>query len=101
MLLLVLNSNQCVASVLIQEWAFMQKVTPEIRDAFGPAEQVLRETFIPALLQGLVEVTPGRGFICLPVKLAELALPDLTKTAPENLTASCVITGHLVTVLRG
>ena len=28
-------------------------------------------------------------------------LPDLTKTAPENWTASCVITGHLITALRG
>ena len=29
-----------------------------------------------------------------------MALPDLTKTAPENWTDSCIITGHLVVVLR-
>ena len=30
-----------------------------------------------------------------------LSLPDPTKTASENWTASYVITGHLVAVLRG
>ena len=36
----------------------------------------------------------------LPVKQAGLDLPDPKKTAPEKWTASCVITGHLVAVLR-
>ena len=35
------------------------------------------------------------------MKQASLALPDLVKTASENWTASCVITGHLVAALRG
>ena len=30
-----------------------------------------------------------------------MSLPDPTNTAPENWTASCVITGHLVGALRG
>ena len=30
-----------------------------------------------------------------------MALPDPTRTAPENWQASCVITGHLVSALRG
>ena len=30
-----------------------------------------------------------------------MALPDPTQTAPENWQASCVITGHLVSALRG
>ena len=34
------------------------------------------------------------------MKQAGLALPYLTKTAPENWTSSCVIIGHLVTALR-
>ena len=36
-----------------------------------------------------------------PVKQAVLDLPDPSQTAPENWTASCVITGHLVAALRG
>ena len=84
-----------------QEWTFMQRVTPGIGDAFGPAEQALWETFIPALLQGLGKGTPGRGVTRIPVKQAVLGLPDPTNTSPENWTASCVITGHLVAALRG
>ena len=34
------------------------------------------------------------------MKQAGLALPDPTKTAPDNWTASCVTTGHFVAVLR-
>ena len=30
-----------------------------------------------------------------------MALPDSTQTAPKNWQASCVITGHLVSALRG
>ena len=37
----------------------------------------------------------------MPVKQAGMALLDLTLTAPENWQASCVITGHLVSALRG
>ena len=46
----------------------MQPVTPNIGDAFGSVEQALRYAFIPALFQGLVEKTPGRGVTRLPVK---------------------------------
>ena len=30
-----------------------------------------------------------------------LALPDPTNTSPDNCTASCVVTGHLIAALRG
>ena len=60
----------------------------------------MQETFLPDLFQGLGEGSPGRGVTRLPVKQAGLALPDPTKTAPENWTAYCVITGHLVVALR-
>ena len=56
---------------------------------------------MPALFEILAEGAPGRGVACLPVKQVGLALPDLTLTAPENWTAFCVITGHLVAALRG
>ena len=42
-----------------------------------------------------------QGVTRLPFKQAVLALPDPSQTAPENWTASCVITGHLVAALRG
>ena len=46
----------------------MQRVTPDIGDAFGLVEQVLRDDFIPALFQGIGEGTPGSGFSRIPMK---------------------------------
>ena len=56
---------------------------------------------MPALYQGLHEGVPERRITRLSVKQVGLALPDPTQTSPENWTASCVITGHLVASLRG
>ena len=86
---------------LQKEWSFVQRLTPGIRYAFGPVEEAMQETFGLALFQGLGEGAPGRGVTRLPVKQAVLTLPDTANTAPENWTASCVITGHLVAALRG
>ena len=38
---------------LQQEWAFVQRVTPRVGDSFGPVEEALKETFVPALFEGL------------------------------------------------
>ena len=62
---------------------------------------MLRETFVPALIEGLGDGAPERGVTRLPVKQVGLALPDPTQTAPENWMASCVIAGHLDVALRG
>ena len=49
---------------------------------FSP--QALLDAFIMVLFQVLGEGTSGRGVTRLPVKQANLTLPDPTKTAPEN-----------------
>ena len=86
---------------LQQEWDFVQRVTPGVGEAFGPVEEALREIFFPAhfivLTEGLMECDNT----CLLVNQVDLALPDPVQTAPENWTAFCVITGHLVAALRG
>ena len=79
----------------------MHRFTPYIGDAFSPVEQVLRDSLILALFQGLREGTLRKGFTRLPVNQAGLYLPGPKKTAPENWTASCVITGHIVAAFRG
>ena len=56
---------------------------------------------MPGSFEGLREGMTERGVTRLLIKQAGLALPDPSHTAPDNWTASCVITGHLVTVLRG
>ena len=85
---------------LQQEWSLVQQVTPGIGNAFGPVETALRETFVPDLFEGLGNGVPERGVTRLPIKQAGLSLPGPSQTAPENWTASCVITGHLVAALR-
>ena len=62
----------------------MQQVNLGIGDAFFPVEKALRETFVPALFEGLGDGVPERGVTRLPVKQAVLALPNPTQTAPEN-----------------
>ena len=78
----------------------MQRVTPGIGDAFRPVETALKESFVTALFEGLDDGVPERGVTRLTVKQAGLAFPYPSQTVPENWTASCVITGHLVTALR-
>ena len=79
----------------------MQQLTLGIRDAFRPVEEEISEAFLPALFEGVGDGVPGRSITRLPVKQAGLALPATTETAPDNWQASCVITGHLVSGLRG
>ena len=79
----------------------MQRVTPELGEAFGPVEEALREIFVPALFRSLKEGVPARENTSLPVKQTGLAVSDPFQTAPENWTSSFVITGHSVVSLRG
>ena len=79
----------------------MQRVTPGIGDAFVPVEEEIAKAFLPALFEGVGDGALGRAITRLPVKQAGMALPDPTRTAPDNWQASCVITGHLVSALRG
>ena len=86
---------------LQQKWAFVQRVTPVIDDVFGLVEEEIKMAFIPELFHGAGDIAPGRAITRLPVNQAGLALPDPTRTAPDNWKASCVITGHLLSALRG
>ena len=79
----------------------MQQVTPGIGDAFGQVEEEIATVFLPELFKCVEYGAPGRAITHLTVKQAGLALPDLTRTAPDNWQASCVITGNLVSALRG
>ena len=56
---------------------------------------------MPELFKELCEGVPERGVTRLPVKKTGLALTDPSKTALDNWTAFCVISGHLVVALRG
>ena len=53
---------------LQQEWAFVQRVTPGIGDAFVPVEEEIAKAFLPALFEGVGDGAPGRAITRLPVK---------------------------------
>ena len=52
------------------------------------------------LFKGVISQIPGRAVTRMQVKQDGIALLDPSQTAGANWTASCVITGHLVIVLR-
>ena len=79
----------------------MQWVTPGKGDVFGPVEEEIATAFLQALFEGVVDGAPGRAITRLSVKQAGLDLPYPTRTSPDNWQASCVITGHLMSALRG
>ena len=66
---------------LQQEWAFVQRVTPGISNAFRPVEEEIEKAFLPALFEGVRDRAPGREITRLPVNQAGMALPD--PTIPE------------------
>ena len=61
---------------LQQELVFVQRVTPVKGDAFGLMETALRETYVPALFEGLGNGVLERGVTRLPVKQAGFSLPE-------------------------
>ena len=66
---------------LQQECVFVQRVTPEVRESFGPVEDALKETFVPALFKGLRKGVTERGVTRLSIKHAGLALLDPFQTS--------------------
>ena len=79
----------------------MQPFDPVIGNAFGPVEEEIVMVFLTELFKGVGDRAPGRAITRLPVKQVGIGLPDPTRTTPDNWQASCVITGHLVSALRG
>ena len=63
-------------------------------------EEALDKSFLPPLFKGTTAEVLSLGITRLPVKQAGLEIPNLTLSAWENWTDSCVVTGHLITALH-
>ena len=85
---------------LQQEWAFVQRVSPDIGMAFQAVECAFPDILLLALFQVAMFYIPGREITGIPVKKAKIALPKPTRTVWANRTASYMITGHLAAALR-
>ena len=98
-----MNAHSCWCDFCSPAYAYFRclRATPWIGDTFGPVDEEIEMAFLPALFEVVGDGDPGREITRLPVKQAGMALPDPTRTAPEKWQASCVITGHLVSALRG
>jgi hypothetical protein len=71
------------------EWQYLQRVTPNVGDAFAPLEQALSTTFLPALFDATpTEIANIRPLLSLPVRMGGLGIPDPTKLGPTNHTTS-------------
>ena len=68
---------------------------------FHTVEYLLCNAPLLALFQGETSQISGRVVTGLPVNQSGIALPDPNLTDVANWTASCVITGHLVSALHG
>ena len=79
----------------------MQRVTLNIGTEFQPIEDALRKDFLLYLFKGATYQIPRRAFTGMPVNQDGISLPYPTETDRAELTASCVITRHLVPELHG
>jgi hypothetical protein len=85
---------------LQMEWQYLQRVTLNTAEAFGPIEDALAGTFLPSLLaedgQG---VNSLRSLLVLPVQQAGLGVPNPTNTAVPCYAASKASTSLLAASL--
>ena len=72
---------------------------PRHQQRLQPGVEGAERDLLANVVQG-TDGIPERGVTSLPVKKVGLALPDPSQTAPENWTASCFLTGHLISALR-
>jgi hypothetical protein len=82
------------------EWQYVQRVTPNISQAFAPLEKAIAEVFLPALLDLNTEETAKlRPLIALPVRHGGLGIPDPSTTGAFCFDASTAITSLLTSTL--
>ena len=83
---------------LENEWLYVMRCTPDIAPYFGPLEQVIREEFIPALLDvGSDYITHEfREELALSVKQGGLGIRNPTTTADTSYNTSLYACQYLV-----
>jgi hypothetical protein len=85
-----------LAKSLQAEWQYVQRVTPNLTQAFAPLEMAISQVFLPALLNSSIEeATQLRPLIALPVRHGGLGILDPTTTNAHCYSASTNITSLL------
>jgi hypothetical protein len=82
------------------EWQYLQRICPGISDEFHQVEAAVTKSFLPALL-GDKTATPAalREVIALSVRRAGMGIPDPSRTADRQYSASKEVTAQLTASL--
>ena len=78
---------------LQSEWIHLQRVLSGIQDAFGPIEEAITNSFLPAVLNAPTDQPSSlRALMALPVKFGGTGITNPTTTADRHNTtsSSCV-----------
>ena len=92
--------NIAFSKSLQNEWAFLQRVTPDCSHLFRPIENALSSIFIPALLGHDIS-TRDCSLFSLPVHFGGLNIRDPTINAKSLYDASRCATQALIDVIKG
>jgi len=83
------------------EWQYLQRVTPNCKDSFGPIEEAIGKSFLPALLQDTEANTATlRSVLARSARHAGLGIPDPVASADEHYASSVHGTAILVNSIR-
>jgi hypothetical protein len=86
---------------LQSEWQYLQRVLPDLGDAFKPVEEAISQRFLPALMQEQTELPETlRRRLALPVRQAGIGIPSPCETADSCYAASVNCTKLLAQSLR-
>ena len=82
---------------LQQEWMYVQRVVPGVRERFAPIEKAIVEDFLLALLGQLVEVvTQMREQLAKPARTAKLSIPNPVEKTEARHAHSRGLTAPLI-----
>ena len=84
---------------LQSEWTYLQRVVPDIAEAFAPIEDAIATEFLPALF-GNANGVPERKLLALPVRFAGLGVPNPVSSATSHFNLSVEMTEAVTSSLK-
>ena len=83
---------------ICHRWAFIQRTTPDIGDLFQPLEDVIHETFLPAVIGRKIS-DQERKILALPVRFGGLGVANPVECADREYNSSVLVTKSLTELL--
>ena len=86
---------------LQHEWAYIQRVIPNIANELLPIQASITNTFLPSLFGHALQDDYVSAMTSFPVQLGGLSLPNPRTDSPYNYQSSLLLASHLIRSLRG